>query len=64
MLEEVCLPIIERGCMVEEQVSEKEFSKLLARVVRKTGERGLRIDCKLPWGERSREGARRLVVSL
>ena len=47
-LEEIILPIIERGRIVEEQVGEKAFSKLLARVVRKTGEMGLWIDCKLP----------------
>lgn len=40
--------IIERGCMVKEQVSEKAFSKFLAGVVRKTGENGLWFDCKLP----------------
>ena len=37
-LEELSLPIIDCGCMVEEQVSEKEFSKLL---VGKTGEKRL-----------------------
>ena len=62
-LEEVLLPINKRGCMVEEQVSE-EFSKSLAEVVRKTGGKGLLLGCKLPWGERLREEARRLATSL
>ena len=34
-LEELSLPIIDHGCMVEEQVSEKDFSKLLVAVARK-----------------------------
>lgn len=36
-LEELSWPIIERGFMVEEQVIEKEFSKLLIGVAWKTG---------------------------
>ena len=63
-LEEAFLPIIERGRMVEEKVSEKEFSKLLAGVVRKIGESGLWVDCKLRLEGRLREEARRLVTSL
>lgn len=62
-LEEICLPINKRGCMVEEQVSE-EFSKLLAGVVRKTGGKSLLLDCKLLWEERLREEVRRLATSL
>ncbi len=63
-LEEVSLPIIERGFVVEEQVSKKEFSKLLAGVVQKTGEKRLWIDCKLGGGKRVREESCRLVTSL
>ena len=62
-LEEILLPINKRGNTVEEQVSE-EFSKLMAGVVRKTGGKSLLLGCKLPWGERLHEEARRLATSL
>ena len=57
-IEEVSLLIIERGRTVVEQMSGKGFSKLFAGVVRKTGEKGPWIDCKL------REGARRPLTSM
>ena len=63
-LEELSLPIIERGGMVEEQMSEKEFSKLLIGVAWKTGKKRLWIDCELPLQERLVEEARRLMNSL
>ena len=64
VLEELSLPIVERGCRVEEQVSEEEFSKLLVGFARKTGEKRLWIDCTLPLRERAFEEARHLMTSL
>ena len=47
-LEEITSPIIERECRMEEQVSEKAFSKLLAGLVEKTWRRvyGLTASCR------------------